>query len=249
MTRKNRISDFKAAVKGALFDFSHPFSTPTIQIDPSAEFGSQPGGAVYSLPEVGNRIAITLDDGSNSEVLRQYLRFAKQTGIRLTFFVTGHFSSWIDNARRLQPLVDSGQIQLEHHSWSHPDFTTLSDAEVVDQLDRNASFLWNTFGVKDRKYFRPPYGAKNHRVESIVTEEGFRTLLMWDKEISDWDLSHSVDAIKRDADLALLPGRLVLGHLNMLNSVAALDYFGEIIHTRGLQPVTLDDLFRQQSVL
>ena len=57
--------------------------------------------------------------------MRAYTQFAKDTGVRLTFFVNGTYDSWTDNLAMLRPLVESGQIQLGNHTWSHPDLTTL----------------------------------------------------------------------------------------------------------------------------
>ncbi len=49
-----------------------------------------PGGGVLSqLPGSGDLLALTVDDGTNSEVVAAYTQFAKDTGIRLTFFVNG----------------------------------------------------------------------------------------------------------------------------------------------------------------
>ena len=46
--------------------------------------------------------------------------FAKDTGVRLTYFVNGAYV-WTENRDLLRPLVDDGQIQLGNHTWSHPD--------------------------------------------------------------------------------------------------------------------------------
>lgn len=58
-----------------------------------------------------------MDDGVNSDVVRLYTQFAKDTGIRLTFFVNGRYGLWTDHLGMLRPLVDSEQIQLVNHTW------------------------------------------------------------------------------------------------------------------------------------
>ena len=53
-----------------------------------------PGGGVLSaLPGPGDLLSLTLDDGVDSAVVRGYAQLAKDTGIRLTMFVTGVFAS------------------------------------------------------------------------------------------------------------------------------------------------------------
>jgi hypothetical protein len=39
-------------------------------------------------------LALTLDDGVNSDVVRLYTQFANDTGLRLTYFVNGTHRSW-----------------------------------------------------------------------------------------------------------------------------------------------------------
>jgi peptidoglycan-N-acetylglucosamine deacetylase len=49
----------------------------------------------------------------------------------------------------VRPMVDSGQIALGNHTWSHPDITRLS---------QNADFLRNTYGLDGTPHFRRPSG-------------------------------------------------------------------------------------------
>jgi hypothetical protein len=79
------------------------------------------GGALTTIPGHGDLLALTLDDGVNSDVVRAYAQLAKDTGARMTFFVNGIYNSWTDNLAMLRPLVESGQIQLGNHTWSHPE--------------------------------------------------------------------------------------------------------------------------------
>src|SRR4051812_48721977 len=119
------------------------------------------GGALSSIPGDGDLLAMTLDDGVNSDVVRAYTQFAKDTGVRLTYFVNGTYRSWTENRDLLRPLVESGQIQLGNHTWSHPDLAKLSKDQVAEQLRRNHKFLMHDYGVDARPYFRPPYGSHN----------------------------------------------------------------------------------------
>ena len=81
---------------------------------------------------------------SSTPVVGAYVALARATGIRLTFFANGVNQSWAEHQRDMQPLVDSGQIQIANHTWDHPDIRTLTDAELVDQLDRNDRYLTST---------------------------------------------------------------------------------------------------------
>jgi peptidoglycan/xylan/chitin deacetylase (PgdA/CDA1 family) len=45
----------------------------------------------------------------------------------------------------LRPLVESGQIELGNHTWSHPDLTTLTKSDIAKQLTRNDESLKKTY--------------------------------------------------------------------------------------------------------
>src|ERR1700733_12137973 len=83
------------------------------------------GGVLNKLPGDGNLLALTVDDGVNTDVVRLYTEVARETGVRLTYFVNGIYRSWTDNLALLRPLVESGQVQLGNHTWPHPDLTKL----------------------------------------------------------------------------------------------------------------------------
>jgi peptidoglycan/xylan/chitin deacetylase (PgdA/CDA1 family) len=104
---------------------------PTAQAPRSAPPGvvpvSPPVGEVSSLPGPATTLALTIDDGTSTEVVGAFVDLASRTGIRLTFFPNGSYRSWTEVAPDLRPLVESGQVCFGNHTWSHPDLTTLSD--------------------------------------------------------------------------------------------------------------------------
>jgi hypothetical protein len=125
------------------------------------------GGALTKLPGKGDLLALTVDDGVSTEVVRAYTQFAKDTGVRLTYFVNGTYSSWTETLAMLRPLVESGQIELGNHTWSHPDLTTLTKSDIAKQLTRNDESLKKTYGVGAKPYWRPPYAKHNAVVDAV----------------------------------------------------------------------------------
>src|SRR6201981_779593 len=127
-----------------------------------------PPGVVARLPGNGNQLALTIDDGASAQVVGAFADFCRDSGTRLTFFVNGANGSWSVNAPALRPMVDSGQVQLGNHTWSHPYLNRIGLAAVADQIHRNADFLTNTYGVDGTPFFRPPYGVHNADIDRIA---------------------------------------------------------------------------------
>jgi peptidoglycan/xylan/chitin deacetylase (PgdA/CDA1 family) len=201
-----------------------------------------PTGTITGLPGQGNSLALTVDDGVDTDVVRLYTEFAEKSGLRFTFFPNGSRPSWTDNAAILKPLVQSGQIQLGNHTWSHPDLTKLSDGGIVTELQRNEDFIQATYGVSAKPYFRPPYGFHDARVDSVARSIGYSVPVLWYGSLSDSGLITD-DQLKAFATQWILPQHIVIGHANFLPVTECFDFLADLIRSRGLQPVTLNDYF------
>ena len=202
-----------------------------------------PGRGVLSvLPGQRDLLALTVDDGVNSDVVRLYTEFAKDTGVRLTFFVNGTYRSWSDNAPLLRPLVESGQIQLGNHTYSHPDLTTLGTARIANEIRRNDVFLKKTYGIDARPYLRPPYGRHNPAVDAVAADLGYTVTTLWSGSLADSTLI-TEDYIVKMAQTHFRPQNIVIGHLNHLPVTHVYGQFVDLIRDRGLRTVTLNDVF------
>ncbi|QLL10152.1 polysaccharide deacetylase family protein [Mycobacterium vicinigordonae] len=227
------------------------YTTPLARADirpmaPSPDPGSRvdlPGaGALKRLPGNGNLLAWTVDDGSNPDVVRLYTQFAKDTGVRLTYFVTGSYRSWTENAALLRPLVDSGQIQLGNHTWTHPDLTTLSKSQIAEELRSTDAFLRNTYGVDATPYYRPPYGRRTPVVDAVAADLGYLAPTLWSGDLRDSAPRSEADIV-RMAYQSFTAQNIVIGHLNHPPVTHVYGQLVDIIRSRGLRTVTLNDVF------
>jgi peptidoglycan/xylan/chitin deacetylase (PgdA/CDA1 family) len=208
----------------------------------SARIGLPGGGVLSGFPGNGDLLALTLDDGVSTDVVRLYTQFAKDTGIRLTYFVNGRYASWTDNRDLLHPLIDDGQIQLGNHTWSHPDLTTIPLTDVAEQLRRNHQFLWKTYGIDPRPYFRPPYGQHNSNVDKVAADLGYTVDTLWAGSLGDENVLPESEIVKM-ANKYLNPQAIVIGHLNHMPVTHVYGQLVDIIRSRNLRTVTLNDVF------
>lgn len=208
----------------------------------SARMGLPGGGVLDKLPGKGNLLALTVDDGVNTDVVRLYTQFAKDTGVRLTYFVNGTYRSWTDNLALLRPLVESGQVQLGNHTWSHPDLTRVPASRVAQQIARNDAFLKRTFGVDARPYFRPPYGKHNSTVDAVAADLGYTAITLWSGSLADSTVI-TEDYIVQRAQRAFTGQAIVIGHLNHLPVTHVYEQLRDLIRARSLRTVTLNDVF------
>ncbi|AZZ80973.1 polysaccharide deacetylase [Gordonia alkanivorans] len=203
---------------------------------------SLPAAPITGLPGRGRHIALTVDDGASSEVIGAYVRFAQDTGARFTFFVTGSFDGWTDHRAELRPLVESGQIQLGNHTWTHPALTELSAKGIADELGRTKRFLKNQYGVDGTPYYRPPFGYHNASVDAVAADLGYTMPTLWYGSLSDSGLI-TEKYLVQCARKYFRPQTVVIGHANHDPVTKVYPKLVDIIRQRKLRMVTLDDYF------
>jgi peptidoglycan/xylan/chitin deacetylase (PgdA/CDA1 family) len=201
-----------------------------------------PVGVVTELPGEGTSLALTIDDGTSSDVVAAFVAFAADTGVRLTFFPNGCYRSWEDNAAALRPLVDSGQVALGNHTWSHPDLTTLPDAQVAEEISRNRDFLRRVFGVRDSPFFRPPFGARDERIDRIAADQGHPTIAMWNGTLEDSRVL-TPDELMAAARRWFAAQTIIVGHANHPTVTELYGELVDLLRERELRTVTLSDVW------
>lgn len=214
---------------------------PLLPPPPTGPKFQVPAGTLTALPGNGNNLALTVDDGADPDVVGAYIQFARDTGARFTFFVTGRYESWTIHRDALRPLVDSGQIQLGNHTWDHPGLTQLSSTGVADQLSRTKVFLYNTFGVDGIPYFRPPYGYHNAAVDSVAADLGYTVPTLWYGSLSDSGII-TEEYLMKMAHQWFNPQAIVIGHANHPTVTHCYDGMVDVIRQRQLSMVTLNDV-------
>ncbi len=221
-----------------------PPATPAIRFPAPTgiELDDVPRGSFSKLPGEGDLIALTVDDGEEISVLRAYADLARRTGIRLTFFVNGAKRAWSDIAPVMRPLVESGQVLLGNHGWSHEDLTELSSKRIKEEIRTNEDFLNATYGVTGRPFLRPPFGAHNSKVREIAKDLGFPAITLWNGSLGD-SSKLAPATIVENARTWFRPQSIVLGHADFPAVNGVLDQLTALMRERGLQPVHLGDVF------
>ena len=198
---------------------------------------------ITGLPEnVGNTVAITVDDGADSSVVDAYLDFAKDSGVRLTFFVTASYPGWTDCKDKMAPLVESGQVQLGNHTVTHAGLTELDEAGIISEVGGCESFLNSTYGVTGAPFVRPPYGYRGEWTDSVCAKLGYTTPTMWYGSFGDSG-QLTPEVLLGEAQKWLLAQHIVIGHANFPTVTQVYGQIIDILRERALLTATLDDVY------
>ena len=242
MARVDRRTMLAAIAAGVIAAVTRPPVAGAVRLMVPLARVPAPVGVLTKLPGEGNQLALTVDDGVSSAVVGAFGQFCRDTGTRLTFFANGVNASWSDNAAALRPMVDSGQIQIANHTWSHPYLNKISLTAVHDQIQRNADFLRNTYGTDGTPYFRPPYGVHNSDTDRVAADLGYTTVTLWSGTVGD-SLPETPANLVACAARSFSPQQIVLAHANLPTVTHCYDQLSQLIASRNLQTVTLNDVF------
>lgn len=198
---------------------------------------------IRELPSWGEkRTAWTVDDGTSPEAVRRYIRLVAENDLRLTFFVYSAMGSWLANKRELQPLVDSGQIQLANHTAHHPALAGLSTKEIQKELKGAHNFIEKHFDVDARPFYRPPYGSINKKVVNAAADIGYTMPMLWSGSLGDASNIRSGRLLAL-AKSSFYDGSIVLAHANNLTAPSIFPRLLKVINGKELQLVTLAEAF------
>lgn len=188
-------------------------------------------------------MAFTIDDGSSSEAIKAYLRFARSHYVKLNFFITSGFQGWKSNEPEINYLVDKGLLQLANHTSSHADLSQLSAASIQKQLMRCHNYIEDAFGVDARPFYRPPYGAYNGTVIRAAADLGYTKLVLWNGTLADSSMSTRPFGVRKHAKSSFKDEKIVLAHANRMLVPDLLPELYELMRSRGLNLVRLDEAF------
>ena len=199
--------------------------------------------SIRELPQSEiKQVAWTVDDGTSPESVKRYIRLVSDNNLRLTFFIYSAMGSWLKNKSELQPLVDSGQIQLANHTMHHPALAGLSVKNIQRELMGAHNFIEKHFGVDVRPYYRPPYGSINQKVINAAAEIGYTKPMLWSGSLGDASNIRATRILQL-ARSSFYDGSIVLAHANNLTSSRVFPDLLKVITSKELKLVTLADAF------
>jgi peptidoglycan/xylan/chitin deacetylase (PgdA/CDA1 family) len=171
-------------------------------------------------------VYLTFDDGPNTTYTPKILAILRKYGVKAVFFEVGQNVSWYPSVTRNLRYYG---MKIGNHTWSHTDLTTLSTAAVTTQLNRMESAL----GYRPR-CVRPPYGATNSRIASIIANRGQRQIL-WTVDPRDWSRPGTTTIVNRVLANVRDGSRILLhdGGGDRSQTVAALDILIPKLRARG----------------
>lgn len=201
-----------------------------------------PSEIILNGPTNRKQVALTFDDGPDDVWTPRILSVLSEYNIKATFMCVGERVQ--QNPRFLLHIVQEGHV-VGNHSWNHPNFTRISVAEALQQIEQTSTEIERVARVNPR-FFRPPYGALDSEVIREIMSLGYK-ILFWDVDSLDWSgLTGPQAAANVLAHSG--PGSIILMHFaggrgeSLEDTVQALPYIIQTLHGEGYTFKTVPEL-------
>ena len=190
-------------------------------------------------PATVPRVALTFDAGSDAKAVPLILKTLEERHVHATFFLTGRFCEKFPSECRA--IADAG-MELGNHSYSHPRFTRLSDAKILEELDRSEAAIVKACGRGAKPLFRFPFGDNNARTQRIVAGAGYQPIHWTLDSLDAFRQPKTADFVADRIDSRIQPGYITLMHVSCITSAQALPRIFEHLDKMGAQVAPVSEL-------
>jgi peptidoglycan/xylan/chitin deacetylase (PgdA/CDA1 family) len=157
-----------------------------------------------------------------------------------TFFLGG---DWMrTHPEETLTLADNPLFELGNHSWSHPDFRDLAEAEMSSEILRTQELMYQLTGRQTR-LFRLPGGTYNDLALSVVAWHGLYTI-QWDVVTADPVPDNTAENMLQLVKERVQNGSILIMHANGRgwHSAEALPLIIDHLRSEGYTLVTVSQL-------
>ncbi|MDC2865415.1 MULTISPECIES: delta-lactam-biosynthetic de-N-acetylase [unclassified Bacillus (in: firmicutes)] len=202
----------------------------------------QKNGGFYLGDTKKKDIYLTFDNGYENGFTGKILDVLKEKKVPATFFVTGHYIKTQEDL--LKRMVNEGHI-VGNHSQTHPDFTTVNDAKLREELQVVTDEIKKITGQKEVRYVRPPRGIFSERTLALAKDMGYYNVF-WSLAFLDWkvDQQRGWQYAHNNVMNMVHPGAIILLHSVSKDNTEALAKIIDDLREKGYHFKSLDDLVK-----
>ena len=184
-------------------------------------------------------IALTFDDGPNPKYTPKLLDLLYQNQVHATFFLIG--KNVKGNELLIKEMASSGH-EIENHTFSHPELTTLDKYNIELEVSGVEKELKKILPDYSTDYVRPPYGKYTEEVESSI----LYPLVLWTIDSEDWKYDNSGD-IYNNVINNVKDGDIIVFHDNNKATIEALKRIITKLRESNFQFVTVSQLYQYKN--
>ena len=187
-------------------------------------------------------VALTFDDGPSKDTTPALLEILKKYNVKASFFLTGN--SITEQTVKYSEMAYAMGCELCNHSENHKGMSSLSDEEIVEEVNTAEEKIKQITG-KNTVFFRPPYIDYNNRMMELIDK-----IFICGDGAEDWVAEISAEERFERITKQVKNGSVILLHdmEGNLNTVKAVEMIIPKLIEEGYEFVTMSELFSKCGV-
>ena len=162
---------------------------------------------VWDIPNNGNKVYLTFDDGPTPEITEWTLNLLKEYNAKATFFCIG------DNIRKypeiFMKVIGDGH-SIGNHTYNHLNGWKTSTDYYIENAKLYETEHYN-LQPANCHLFRPPYGKIKPSQSKILRKLGYK-IIMWDVISYDFDATISKEQCLENVFKNVQSGSIIVFH-------------------------------------
>lgn len=187
-------------------------------------------------------VALSFDDGPNTETTVRMLDVLKKHKVKASFFVIGNNINE-ESVKVMQRAHKEGH-DIENHSLTHTFMNQLTPDSVKAEIDATTALIEQYVGERPQ-FFRPPYIAVNGSMFETIDLP-----FICGEGCNDWEADVTADERFEKMLASARDGLIFLLHdfVGNENTVEAVDRIIPALKKQGYKFVTVRQLFKKKKV-
>lgn len=184
-------------------------------------------------------VALTFDDGPNTETTGKILDVLEKYNCRATFFLVGNRIN--RNKNVVKRAYELG-CDIGNHTYSHARLFKMKKKSIKKEIEKTNDILKELIGDKAH-FVRTPYGAQTKHVLKSVKYP----VILWSIDTMDW-ASHDKKKISKKVIGKVKDGDIILMHDLYKDTVAAVENIVPKLIEQGYQLVSMSEMFNAKGI-
>lgn len=155
---------------------------------------------LWNIPQAGNSIYLTFDDGPTPEVTSWVLDLLNQYQAKATFFLIG--KNIVSEPSIFERIKKEGHA-TGNHTFDHLKGRSTASKEYFNNFNKCQELI-------NSKLFRPPYGSIKSKQVKLIKPHA--KIVMWDVLAYDWDQNLEVAFAIEQIKTVTQPGSIIVFH-------------------------------------
>lgn len=196
---------------------------------------------VYQVETPKKMVALTFDISWGNTTPMPVIDILEKNNVKCTFFLSG---PWVKQYPEVVKRIKDNGHEISSHGYRHINLSTLSKAEIKDEVMKAHKNIKEVSGVNAR-FIRTPNGDYNDLVIEAIHEVNYEAI-QWSVDSLDW-MNPGMTTIIERVTKKVHPGAIILMHASdtCKQTPDALPLVIKGLKEQGYKFVTVSELMKE----